>query len=292
MKKMLLLGAALLVGFATATPAEEQVADMTFFLTSAGPGDGANLGGLAGADAHCQSLAAAVGAGSRTWRAYLSTTGGGRRQRARPHRRRSLAEPRRRGRGARHRRAALREQPHQGDRAQRAGRDDPGPGRQPEPARHPDRVVPRRHRRHERRRHHLRQLDVERRRRGQRHGRPLRPHRRRPEPQLVELGPRLARLQPGEPAGHGGQRLLLLLRHSTSPPIVAFGSAGSPTNGAGTPRRSTDRGLRAGKVGRAAASERAARRRTRPGSPDDRQGQRSGRETASRCARHGARSST
>ena len=46
---------------------------MSFFLTSAGPGDGANLGGLDGADAHCQALAAAAGAGSRTWRAYLST---------------------------------------------------------------------------------------------------------------------------------------------------------------------------------------------------------------------------
>ena len=48
---------------------------MSFFLTSAGPGDGANLGGLAGADAHCQSLAASVGAGSRTWHAYLSVKG-------------------------------------------------------------------------------------------------------------------------------------------------------------------------------------------------------------------------
>ena len=47
---------------------------MTFFITSAGPGNGADLGGLAGADRHCQSLAAAVGAGKRTWRAYLSTT--------------------------------------------------------------------------------------------------------------------------------------------------------------------------------------------------------------------------
>jgi hypothetical protein len=46
---------------------------MTFFLTSIGMGDGAKLGGLAGADAHCQNLAAAAGAGSRTWRAYLST---------------------------------------------------------------------------------------------------------------------------------------------------------------------------------------------------------------------------
>lgn len=46
---------------------------MTFFVTSEPIGDGGNLGGLAGADAHCQKLAAAVGAGSRTWRAYLST---------------------------------------------------------------------------------------------------------------------------------------------------------------------------------------------------------------------------
>ena len=46
---------------------------MGFFVTSAGPGNGADLGGLAGADKHCQTLAAAAGAGSRTWRAYLST---------------------------------------------------------------------------------------------------------------------------------------------------------------------------------------------------------------------------
>jgi len=45
---------------------------MTFFVTSSNPGQGANFGGLAGADAVCQSLAASVGAGSRTWRAYLS----------------------------------------------------------------------------------------------------------------------------------------------------------------------------------------------------------------------------
>lgn len=50
---------------------------MTFFVTSVGPGNGANLGGLAGADAHCQKLAAAAGAGDRTWRAYLSTSGAG-----------------------------------------------------------------------------------------------------------------------------------------------------------------------------------------------------------------------
>lgn len=46
---------------------------MSFFITSAGPGNGADLGGLAGADAHCASLAEAAGASGRTWRAYLST---------------------------------------------------------------------------------------------------------------------------------------------------------------------------------------------------------------------------
>jgi len=49
-------------------------APMTFFVTSIGMGDGANLGGLAGADSHCQKLAAAAGAGDRTWHAYLSTS--------------------------------------------------------------------------------------------------------------------------------------------------------------------------------------------------------------------------
>ena len=50
---------------------------MSFFVTSVGKGSGANLGGLAGADAHCQSLAAAAGRGAATWHAYLSTQGAG-----------------------------------------------------------------------------------------------------------------------------------------------------------------------------------------------------------------------
>jgi hypothetical protein len=50
---------------------------MSFFVTSVGKGDGANLGGLAGADAHCQTLAAAAGRGGATWHAYLSTQGPG-----------------------------------------------------------------------------------------------------------------------------------------------------------------------------------------------------------------------
>ena len=50
---------------------------MSFFITSVGKGDGANYGGLAGADAYCQSLAAAAGRGGATWHAYLSTQGPG-----------------------------------------------------------------------------------------------------------------------------------------------------------------------------------------------------------------------
>ena len=54
-----------------------QAADMTFFVTSAGSGKGADFGGLAGADKLCQTLATAVGAGGKTWHAYLSTQGAG-----------------------------------------------------------------------------------------------------------------------------------------------------------------------------------------------------------------------
>jgi hypothetical protein len=60
-----------------AAPAFAQQAQMSFFVTSVSPGKGADLGGLAGADAHCQSLAQAVGAGAKTWHAYLSTDGTG-----------------------------------------------------------------------------------------------------------------------------------------------------------------------------------------------------------------------
>jgi hypothetical protein len=61
-----------LVGAAQAGPG-----DMSFFVTSTGSGKGADFGGLDGADRHCQALAAAAGAGPRTWRAYLSTQGPG-----------------------------------------------------------------------------------------------------------------------------------------------------------------------------------------------------------------------
>jgi hypothetical protein len=55
--------------------AQAQQSDMSFFITSEGLGKGADLGGLAGADAHCQKLAQAAGAGAKTWHAYLSTQG-------------------------------------------------------------------------------------------------------------------------------------------------------------------------------------------------------------------------
>jgi hypothetical protein len=61
----------------SAVPAQAQQANMSFFVTSAGPGKGADLGGIAGADKHCQDLAKAAGAGTKTWHAYLSTQGAG-----------------------------------------------------------------------------------------------------------------------------------------------------------------------------------------------------------------------
>jgi len=72
-----IVGAVTLLSLGAGTVAHAQQADMSFFVTSAGSGKGADLGGLAGADQHCQQLAQAAGAGSKTWRAYLSTQGAG-----------------------------------------------------------------------------------------------------------------------------------------------------------------------------------------------------------------------
>jgi hypothetical protein len=66
------------VGAAVSVEAQQnQFANMTFFLTSAGKGNGADLGGLEGADAHCMTLAKAAGAKATNWKAYLSTTAPG-----------------------------------------------------------------------------------------------------------------------------------------------------------------------------------------------------------------------
>jgi hypothetical protein len=72
------LGLAAAIPFALlqTPPAQAQAADTGFFVTSTGIGNGGNLGGLAGADNYCQTLAQAAGAGARTWRAYLSTQEG------------------------------------------------------------------------------------------------------------------------------------------------------------------------------------------------------------------------
>lgn len=75
--KTIVLAAAAAATLGIAAPAVAQdAANMTFFITSTGPGDGANLGGLDGADAHCQQLAEAAGSTGKTWVAYLSADAG------------------------------------------------------------------------------------------------------------------------------------------------------------------------------------------------------------------------
>lgn len=71
MSRLLFLAAAVAM---IATGAAAQDAPMSFFVTSQGSGNGADLGGLAGADKHCQTLAEAAGSNGKTWHAYLSTS--------------------------------------------------------------------------------------------------------------------------------------------------------------------------------------------------------------------------
>jgi hypothetical protein len=79
-KSKVFIAAALALGVSSSASAQQpappplpQAPNMTFFVVSAGPGKGADLGGIEGADRHCQTLAARHGAGGKTWRAYLST---------------------------------------------------------------------------------------------------------------------------------------------------------------------------------------------------------------------------
>jgi hypothetical protein len=72
MLKRICVVAGIALSVAGVMVAQDKPAPMSFFITSVGPGNGANLGGLAGADAHCAKLAAAAGAGNRSWHAYLS----------------------------------------------------------------------------------------------------------------------------------------------------------------------------------------------------------------------------
>lgn len=73
MSKAVIAVAALVLVAASPVPRQQQQQPLTFFITSVGSGNGADLGGLAGADRHCQTLAEAAGARGITWRAYLST---------------------------------------------------------------------------------------------------------------------------------------------------------------------------------------------------------------------------
>lgn len=73
MKRIVVLGFAVAL-MAPSAPAVTAQGNLSFFITSVGSAKGADLGGLAGADAHCQALAKAAGAGTRQWRAYLSAT--------------------------------------------------------------------------------------------------------------------------------------------------------------------------------------------------------------------------
>ena len=72
-----ILACVTLLSLGGSTGGQAQQSQMSFFITSAGPGKGGNLGGLAGADQLCQLLGATAGAGTKTWRAYLSTQGPG-----------------------------------------------------------------------------------------------------------------------------------------------------------------------------------------------------------------------
>src|SRR3981081_4616815 len=69
-----LMAAVALMGLGLTSPAQAQQASVSFFVTSVGKGNGADLGGLEGADAHCNALAKAAGSKRPNWRAYLSTT--------------------------------------------------------------------------------------------------------------------------------------------------------------------------------------------------------------------------
>ena len=155
----------------------DAMASMTFFITSAGSGDGANLGGLEGADAHCETLAAAQGAGGMGWMAYLSTIAedGSAAVNARD----------RIGAGPWHNQAGVMVANDVDDLHSEAAnltketilteKGEPGerPGRRPEHARHPHGVEDGRHGVHRGGLRQLRQLDQQRRR--ERPGRPPRP---------------------------------------------------------------------------------------------------------------------
>ena len=205
---------------------------MGFFITSAGPGNGANLGGLEGADKHCQTLAAAAGGGNRTWRAYLSTQPAG-------------GQP---GVNARDRigtgpwynvkgqliaanvadlhgdhRARPQQHP-QAHRAQRKGRRGQRRRRQGESARHAHRLrLARPGAARSGEHHHVRQLDVECRHQPC-HAWPPRSAGRCQR--LLERRPSERRLQPGVPGQDRRRGPVLLLRGDSKPRTESAGNLG------------------------------------------------------------------
>ena len=143
-----LLAAVALTGLGLTAPAQAQQASISFFVTSVGKGNGADLGGVAGADAHCQALARAAGSTNTNWRAYLSTTepGGAAGVNARERRGSPLGF----------------EQYHQANGVDRERRDGQRPRRRGQRARYSDRLGPAGPLLHGRWRHHLWELDEER----------------------------------------------------------------------------------------------------------------------------------
>ena len=126
-RTLLLAAASATVIGCAAPPSAPPTGPMSFFVTSTGLGKGGDLGGLEGADRHCQALAQAAGAGNRTWRAYLSTQGASFPDTNVVHARDrigSRALVQRQGRADREQRrgtALGEEQHHEGDRADREG---------------------------------------------------------------------------------------------------------------------------------------------------------------------------
>ena len=188
--------------------AQQAPGGLSFFITSSGSGKGADFGGVEGADKHCQQLAQAAGAGNRTWRAYLSV-GGAKPVNAKD---RIGAGPWQNAKGVvvATSVADLHSDTNKLSKENsltEKGAVVNGRGDTAEHARHPDRVKPGRDARG--RCADLQQLDEQ---RGRcRSGGAPRPAGRRPEPRLLELGPRHQGLQPGEPGRNwrGGADLLL-----------------------------------------------------------------------------------
>ena len=165
MKRTAIAAAAMVLAACGALQQDGGKHDMSFFVTSAGTGNGANLGGIEGADAHCNALAKAAGSTQGNWKAYLSTVlpGGDA----------GVSARERIGKGPWYNAKGVmvaknlddlhsEHQHQQADRPRRERPADQGPRRAAERARHPHRLGPRRPLLDRRRRHHLRQLDEER----------------------------------------------------------------------------------------------------------------------------------